>query len=336
MANLTEIRATKATHTAALMDRPNVVGVGIGQRIVSGVQTEELCLSVLVADKIAIEGLAPEAMVPSQLGNVPTDVRQIGTVWSRQVPTGKFRPAPSGVSIGHYQISAGTLGAVVRDRSTGDQLILSNNHVLANSNDAQTGDPIIQPGGADGGTVANDLFARLERFCVIDFGTETSSDCGIASSYAGFGNAMASLLGSRHRVTVLQANPQAVNLVDAAVARPINDDDLLTEILGIGEISGTTEGTLGMSIRKSGRTTGFTTGTITTIEATVSVNYGPGQVATFENQLVSTPMSEGGDSGSVIVAADSQEAVGLLFAGSTQSTIFSPIQAVLDCLNVDI
>ena len=336
MATLSEIRAIQSAHTAALMSRPNVVGVGIGHRTVAGILTDELCLSVLVADKIAIEGLAPEALVPSQLGNVPTDVVQIGTVRANQVPTGKFRPAPGGVSIGHYQISAGTLGCIVHDKTTNDRLILSNNHVLANSNNAQEGDPIIQPGGADGGTVANDLIARLERFCVIDFGTTGGSDCGIASAYADIGNAMASLLGSRHRVTVLQANPQAVNLADAAVARPINDSDVLDEILGIGEISGTTEGTLGLAIRKSGRTTGFTTGTITTINATVSVNYGPGQVATFENQLIAGPMSQGGDSGSLIVAADSQEAVGLLFAGSTQSTIFSPIQAVLDCLNVTI
>jgi hypothetical protein len=254
---------------------------------------------------------------------------------ANQAPTGKFRPAPGGVSIGHYQISAGTLGCIVRDKTTGDRLILSNNHVLANSNAAQIGDPIIQPGGADGGTVANDLIARLERFCAIDFGTNSGSDCGIASTYAGFGNAIASLLGSRHRVTVLRANPQAVNVADAAVARPINDNDVLDEILNIGEISGTVEGTLGMQVRKSGRTTGFTTGTINTIEATVSINYGPGQVATFENQFVAGPMSEGGDSGSLIVAADSQAAVGLLFAGSTQSTIFNPIQAVLDCLNVE-
>lgn len=336
MAELSEIRAAKAVHTAALMDRPNVIGVGIGRRIIGNVQTGELCLSVLVADKIAIEGLPPEALVPSQVGNVPTDVVQVGTIRANQAPTGKFRPAPGGVSIGHYQISAGTLGCIVRDRTTGDRLILSNNHVLANSNDAVAGDPIIQPGGADGGTVANDLIARLERFCTIDFGETPGSDCGIASAYAGFGNAIASLLGSRHRVTVLQASPQAVNLVDAAVARPINDDDVLDEILNIGEISGTMEGVLGLPIRKSGRTTGFTTDIITTIEATVSVNYGPGQVATFENQLIAGPMSAGGDSGSLIVAADSPQAVGLLFAGSTQTTIFNPIQAVLDCLNVEI
>lgn len=336
MTELYEVREAKAAHTAALMARPNVVGVGVGRRIADGVQTDELCLSVLVADKIAIEGLAPDSLVPSQLGSVPTDVVQIGTVWANQAPTDKFRPAPGGVSIGHYQISAGTLGCVVRDRATGDRLILSNNHVLANSNSAQVGDPIIQPGGADGGTVTNDLIARLERFCPIDFGTSPGSDCGIASAYVDIGNAIAGLLGSRHRVTVLQTNPQAVNLVDAAVARPINDDDVLDEILHIGEVSGTVEGTLGMQVRKSGRTTGYTTGVITTIEATVSVNYGLGQVATFENQFVAGPMSEGGDSGSLVVALDSQAAVGLLFAGSAQSTIFNPIEAVLDCLDVEI
>lgn len=335
MAELNEIRAVKAAHTAVLMKRPNVVGVGIGQRIVHGERTGELCISVLVADKIAIEGLAPEEIVPSQLGNIPVDVVQVGPIWARQSPTGRFRPAPGGVSIGHYQISAGTLGAIVHDRDSGRRLILSNNHVLANSNDAQEGDPILQPGGADGGTVANDLVAHLERFCVIDFGSNPGSDCGIASAYAGIGNAFARLLGSRHRVSVLQVNPQAVNLVDAAVARPIRDEDVLDEILHIGEISGTTEGVLGLPIRKSGRTTGFTTGVITTIDATVNVNYGSGRVATFENQLVAGPMSQGGDSGSLVVAADSQEAVGLLFAGSAQTTIFNPIHAVLDCLNVE-
>lgn len=334
MANINEVRAAKAAYTAVLMTQPNVVGVGIGRRIVGGVPTNELGLTVLVADKIAVEGLAPDDLVPARLDGVPTDVVQIGNVWAQQIPTDKFRPAPGGVSIGHYQVSAGTLGAVVRDRDTGDRLILSNNHVLANSNDATEGDPIIQPGGADGGTVAEDLIARLERFCVIDFGEAPGSDCSVASGYAALGNALAELLGSRHRVQIFQVNPQAVNEVDAAVARPINDGDVLDEILGIGEISGVTEGALGMPIRKYGRTTGFTTDVITTVEATVSVNYGSGRTATFENQFVAGPMSQGGDSGSLIVAADSQDAVGLLFAGSTQSTIFNPIQAVLDCLNV--
>jgi len=99
-------------------------------------------------------------------------------------------------------------------------------------------------------------------------------------------------------------------------------------------VQGTVAATLGMAVRKSGRTTGFTTGQITLINATVDVSYGSGRVARFENQLVAGPMSQGGDSGSLVVAGDALKAVGLLFAGSNQTTIFSPIQAVLDCLQV--
>ena len=110
----------------------------------------------------------------------------------------------------------------------------------------------------------------------------------------------------------------------------------LDEIIEIGIIQDTREASLGMSVRKSGRTTSFTTGQINLINATVNVTYGGGRTARFEDQLVSGPMSQGGDSGSLLVSGDSQHAVGLLFAGSDQSTIFSPIQAVLDCLEVSI
>jgi hypothetical protein len=111
---------------------------------------------------------------------------------------------------------------------------------------------------------------------------------------------------------------------------------VLDAILVIGQITGTTLGELGMPIRKSGRTTGFTTGEIVAIDATVTVNFGAGRSAVFENQFVAGPMSQGGDSGSLVVAGDSQEAVGLLFAGSPQTTIFNPIQTVLDLLEVDL
>jgi hypothetical protein len=224
---------------------------------------------------------------------------------------------------------------VVRDRSTNVRLILSNNHVLANSNEASLGDAILQPGPVDGGTPANDTIATLERFCPIDFGSGPGV-CGLAGSYASLGNAIAALLGSKHRVNVFQSNPQATNLVDAAVARPVNDGDVLDEILEIGTIQGTLDATLAMPLRKSGRTTGLTTGEVTVLNATVNVSYGSGKTARFENQIVAGPMSQGGDSGSLVVHGTDLKAVGLLFAGSNQSTILNPIQAVLDCLQVTI
>jgi hypothetical protein len=149
-------------------------------------------------------------------------------------------------------------------------------------------------------------------------------------------NAVASLLGSKHRLEAMQSDPAATNPVDAAVARPLDDADIQDQILEIGEIQGTTSALLGMSVRKSGRTTAFTTGEITVLDATVTVSYGSGRTARFDDQIITNAMSQGGDSGSLLVASDSLEAIGLLFAGSEQTTIHSPIQAVLDSLEVTI
>lgn len=329
------ISEAKENSKEALLNLPNVVGVGIGHQLKQGEPTGEYAVVVMVSKKLPLPALAPEAVLPHSVQGVNVDVIEVGEIRALQARSDKWRPAPGGVSIGHYKITAGTFGAVVRDRNTNERLILSNNHVLANSNDASPGDDILQPGPVDGGSISNDKIATLERFCPIEFTTEPGG-CNIASSYVSFGNAIAGLLGSKHRVDSYQSNPQATNLVDAAVAKPLNDDEVLDDILEIGVVEGTLDAALGMSVRKSGRTTGFTTGQINLINATVNVNYGSGRMARFEDQLVGGAMSQGGDSGSLCVAGDSSKAVGLLFAGSDQSTIFNPIKEVLDCLEITI
>jgi hypothetical protein len=333
MAIQPEISRVKEMHKEALMAKPNVIGVGTGYKVSDGKRTGELCLVTLVRQKVPPSALQADAMVPKSIEGVRTDVIEIGDVRALQTRTSRWRPAPAGVSLGHYRISAGTFGCMVRDRASGAPLMLSNNHVLANSNDATVGDAILQPGPADGGRLGPDTIAVLERFCPIEFNTQPGS-CNVAGAYASLGNTIARLLGSQHRVVSIKANPQAANLVDAAVARPNTSADILDEILEIGLVAGTLPAELGMAVRKSGRTTGLTTGEITVMEATVTVSYGPGQDAMFENQLIMGPMSQGGDSGSLIVAASSLQAVGLLFAGSEQSTIANPIQAVMSCLDV--
>jgi hypothetical protein len=219
---------------------------------------------------------------------------------------------------------------MVRDQASNERLILSNNHVLANSNNAELGDPILQPGPADGGRTDDDIVARLERFAPISFNEEPPT-CNIATSFAAVINQLAALLGSQHRLIPIKQDPLAINQVDAAVAKPVEGVEISDEILDIGVIGGVTPAKLGMRIRKSGRSTGFTTGTITVMDATVDVNYGD-KVARFDNQLISTSMSAPGDSGSLLVAEDSLLAVGLLYAGSDQVTIYNPIQIVLDRL----
>lgn len=335
MSEFASLIQVKEEHKEAILNRPNVVGVGVGYRETERSLTDDVCVVVLVERKVAPVALPAGALVPRAVAGRRTDVREVGEIRALQAPTDRWRPAPGGVSIGHYRISAGTLGCVVRDRATGDRLILSNNHVLANSNDAAPGDPILQPGGADGGVEPQDVIARLERFVPIHYNIAPGT-CGIASAVAHLANAVAILLGSGHRLQSYQQNQQATNLVDAAVARPIDDAFVLDEILEIGEPAGTTEAVLGMAVRKSGRTTGFTTGAVTVLDATVSVSYGSGRTARFENQIITGPMSQGGDSGSLLVSGATQDAVGLLFAGSDQTTVHSPIDLVLEYLEVDL
>ncbi|MHA2086000.1 MAG: hypothetical protein ACXABD_19825, partial [Candidatus Thorarchaeota archaeon] len=86
----------------------------------------------------------------------------------------------------------------------------------------------------------------------------------------------------------------------------------------------------------SGRTTEYTEGRVTLIDAIVDVDYGGGKQARFERQIISGPMSQGGDSGSLLVSKANKTAVGLLFAGSNQVTIYNPIDEVLHGLLIEI
>ena len=183
--------------------------------------------------------------------------------------------------------------------------------------------------------VKDHTLAYLVRFVPIRFGIEKGT-CEIANALADITNKAAELFGFNHRMEVLRFDTEAANQVDAAVARPAKDEDILDEILHIGAVDGTLEPQLGMPVRKSGRTTGLSTGSITVLNASVNVNYLDNKVARFENQILTSPMSQGGDSGSLLVHGNELKAVGLLFAGSSQVTIHNPIQAVLDALEVDL
>jgi hypothetical protein len=83
-----------------------------------------------------------------------------------------------------------------------------------------------------------------------------------------------------------------------------------------------------------GRTTGLTQGTVTQVAVTANVDYA-GRTARFTDQVITSPMSSPGDSGSGILDM-SCNVVGLLFAGSERITIFTPIQRVLDRFGVSI
>lgn len=279
-----------------LLKKANVVGLGVGEKIQKGVLQGRLSLKVYVEKKVIRSQLTGEDLIPQMLSGIESDVEEIGKIVAFG-NTGRYRPALGGVSIGHYKITAGTLGCLVKDKETGNIFILSNNHVLANSNNAKKGDPILQPASYDGGKKPKDILARLERWIEIAFGTQG-------------------------------------NLVDAALAKPKQNALVNPEIVEMGIPKGVGRGKLGMSVQKSGRTTGYTTGKVKDISAVVKVNYGR-KIALFRNQIITTAMSQGGDSGSLVLD-QKKRAVGLLFAGSEVVTLCNPIQEVLRRLEIEL
>jgi len=328
---LSTIRGTLRRNREDLLKRANVVATGIGYKETSGTKTTTLCVVCSVKEKVAASLLSGQDRVPATVDGTPTDVVKSGVIRALQAPTDRFRPAPGGVSVGHGAITAGTLGCWVT--KNGQKVILSNNHVLANSNDAETGDPILQPGPFDGGNFPQDHIANLEQFVPIAFEGEPS-ECQFANAVISVFNLGCRAINSntRYRVTNVQA---ADNLVDAAIARPLNPADIKDEILNIGLIQGTVQGELGMAIKKSGRTTGFTAGEIQQVDVTANVEYGAGQIALFTDQLLAGAMSQGGDSGSAVLDDDNR-LTGLLFAGSDTTTIINRIENVFSALGISL
>lgn len=282
-------------HTPDLMDIEGVVGTGLavdGNRSVIRVYT--------MHGKVA--------GIPDHVDRIPVQRVVTGPIVAGDVtdPTSKERPAPNGFSIGHPDITAGTMGAIVSDAN--GCYVLSNNHVLANSNNASIGDAALQPGPYDEGSDPDDAIGTLAKFEEIKFdGSENKIDAAIAA------------LSSTAYVT--GATP------DYAYGAPG------TSAVGASP---------GMDVMKFGRTTGFTKGEVAETNVTVDVCYGGfifcTKLARFVGQISITDgtFSDGGDSGSLIVRQSDKSPVGLLFAGSNTRTIANPIGEVLSAFGVSI
>ncbi len=307
----------------------NVIGMGVGVKWKNGEPTGEPALVVLVTQKLEKDQVSKTDLVPQKLADMQTDVLSIGYPFAGEneiLETGiqtlarRTRPAEGGYSVGHFMISAGTIATCVYDILPGGVVspaahgigippryyILSNNHILANSNAGAIGDPILQPGPFDGGVDPTDRIAKLSRFIPITF---------------------------------FPAVPLALhnNLVDAAVAEG-EFHDLDREIYWSGYVRGwrpKANVRVGTNVQKTGRTTNYTTGRITATNATVDVGFGGGNVARFKDQIVTTNISAGGDSGSLVTTPDNV-AVGLLFAGSPVATIANQIENVRSLLRVEV
>jgi len=247
-----------------------------------------------------------------RLARGEVEVRFIGPVRKQAAGyyRGRRRPLVIGCSIGHFEITAGSLGCLVRN-ARGAPRILSNNHVLADENRAKKGDDILQPGRFDGGRKGRDTVGSLDTFVRVRFKGRNQVDAAIAGIAKGI-EFDATTLGGDARLTGVAPDPTAV-----------------------------------VEVAKVGRTTALTKGRIVAFEVdNVVVEYDQGP-AVFDGQLEieSTgegPFSDGGDSGSLIYTAGGL-AVGLLFAGSAQGgsnnlglTYAAPITTVLSALKCEL
>lgn len=297
--------AAQRQHTNALLAIPGVIGTAVtGNAEV-----------LLLVERAGIRGL------PQLLDGVPVQTRVTGRIMAYSDPTRRQRPAPMGFSVGHPAITAGTIGARVRD-ALGRVYILSNNHVLANSNNASIGDPEYQPGPYDGGTAA-DQIATLTDFQMISFaanGTNTIDAAIALSTTALLDNAVPADEGYGVPNSTIYGDSNGDGMFD-------NRDALL-----------------GLNVQKYGRTTHLTRGQITGVNATVVVCYAVSgftctKSARYVDQLIIAPstFSGGGDSGSLIVTDDANlNPVALLFAGSSSITIANRIDLVLSRFGVTI
>ena len=294
--------ARRATDIAA--EQPDIA-LGVA----SGGSDGDYRLAVRVQRRALLSSARLQAFVEAASGEA--EVRYVGRVEKLDGQArDRHRPLVCGVSVGHRDITAGTLGCFVTIDA--GVAILSNNHVLADENRAEIGDPIIQPAQYDDGGAPDDVVAHLAEY------------------------------------VPLQAT--GINRVDAAVATLTDPRSAsCAELLGVGAISDqfvAPQDALGLQVVKVGRTTGITTGVVTAFNVSkVVVEYDTSQTMRFDGQLEiqstdSQDFSLGGDSGSLIVTAEGHRPVGLLFAGSDQGgdqgggvTFANAFSEVLDALN---
>lgn len=325
MKNTAEIRPAKQAAEADLLKRPGVTGVDIGHKYVRGEKTDELAIRVYVEKK---GDVAEEHKVPETIEGVRTDVIQrkfalhplrvrVADLELKK-DTGTYDPLQGGISIGPCRtiggyVYSGTLGAIVRDNSSDDPMLLSNFHVMCVDDGWSAGDTMCQPSRGDTGQCPADVVGELQRAslgdkvdCAVASHTARGYQCSIVDIGAVAGTATATenvAVRKRGRTTGLTFG--TVDTIDLTVRIDYGD--------GLGEV---------------------------TLTDQIGIDVDSAQSAKF---------GDSGDSGSVVVDDDGK-VVGLYFAGNieqrdennviiTPSGIFgvaNPIQSVLDALDVSI
>lgn len=182
-----EVIAVLRAQAQVWLEWPNVTSVGVGYKVVEGKVTDEISVQVTVAEKVSPAALKsrgfpslPPCLTTPDGRTVPVDVVQRAYRPSHVVVPEPVAPVPPpamaprvrrrrrltrvmpGISVGHVDALAGTIGAIVYDNRTGRACVLSNAHVLEGGS-GRPGDVVVQPGRSDDSDIANNALGRLVR-----------------------------------------------------------------------------------------------------------------------------------------------------------------------------
>lgn len=301
-----------------MFSKANVVALGHAQEQKKGEKTGKETLTAFVTEKKPESELEESDKVPSEVNGKKTDVIEIGKleieadypVQPGEVETetkdintnSKHRPFPQGSSIGHKNITAGTAGRIMFEREekkvAGETVVYpkpvgtSNNHVVANENNAEVGDSILQPGPYDGGR-------------------EIDSEYRVGG-VAGY----VPLEDSGNRVDFAWYDLEEDRIANSYVLG-----------MGVPTEAGTVQKG-DKAFKGNTRTTSYREGEVLSTDATVRVRFSNG-VKEFEDQIITESISKGGDSGSTIFNKHGED-IGTLFAGSSKVSVVNKIQNILD------
>lgn len=207
------------------------------------------------------------------------------------------RPLHIGVSVGHGEGDAGTLGAFVSD-DKGNDCILSNNHVLALMGTARLRDRIYQPAGGDGAGVAEEEIGFLSNYIIIARNRRDSNDAAFAE--------------------LNDHIEHESNIIPTGYRFP-SEGQMIREVQSVDELLSLLK--KDTPVCKIGRTTGFTVGGVTAVALdNIPVETSIGTML-FNNVIEigwessKRPFTKPGDSGSMVFTRDGFFAIGLHFAG---------------------
>lgn len=315
-------------------------------------ETDDMSIRVLVNKKFDESELENENIIPKTIEGIPTDVDdQCGEIYPLKGRTDRWRPAPYGISTAHVDVTGGTRGTIMRINNEEFLTTLSNKHVIANSNEGEEGDSIIQPGDIDGGNEDTDTIETL-----YDKGPKIevlhNSDCKLSNVICKCLNCISKFFNRKTRFDI--STERNTNEIDAALGKPIDVDNMQPYVLGEKKSNGEYEklyhkgsrtASVGEDVWGSGRTLGYvdsnnTGAYVKSVDATIQVRF-PNGTAVFENQIhikSDREFAVGGMSGTALVAEIDDKVIGLVFAGSQTGTnsYANRIEIVEDNLNAKV